>query len=103
MTPEQEKLLVTAAENLEKFLGGLVVGLEKKDGAARRWYTPTALFLRMMKIGAEIAPTEFRLILGCLHGCVDLFGFAGSVKLAIEMRKTINARQKRQRTQNPLP
>lgn len=94
MTPEQEQALIKAAEQIETFLKNLSVGLELKDSDRRRWYTAQALTLRVLKISAHIAPVEMQLVLGCLHGCIDLFGFSGTLKLGLQLRKTLKKKGK---------
>ena len=85
MTPEQEKLLVKIAENLEKGLDKFVIAAKPE----MKWHHPKAVLLRLIRFGAGIVPPEFQFIAGCLHGCVDLFGISGTVKLAIHTRRKL--------------
>jgi len=89
MTPQQEALIQKIAETVEATLKKVVVGIEVQESRQRRWFTPQALTLRMLKIGAHVAPTELQFVIGCLHGCIDLFGFSGTVKLALTMKRRI--------------
>ena len=89
MTQEQELAIQKIAESIDAALKTVVVGIEMQDSEKRRWYTPQAIVLKFLRIGSHVAPMEAQLVMGCLHGCVDLFGFSGTVKLALQLKRRI--------------
>jgi hypothetical protein len=103
VTPEQEAAIQKIAKTIEDTLKKLVVGIELQESQKRRWFTPQELTLRLLKIGAHVAPNEIQFVIGCLHGCIDLFGFTGTLKLALLMKRRSKQWPQKQKRKESAP
>lgn len=52
-----------------------------------QWYTPRAMFLRLIRVTAIASPPELQIVCVGLHGAISCLGFSGTVKLALELRR----------------
>jgi hypothetical protein len=87
MTPEQEKTVIKAAGHLEQFLERMSVAIRTGEVNQVKWFTPRALMLRAIEISARMSSPDIQLLLGAVHGCVNLFGIRGTTGLALHFIK----------------
>ena len=102
--PQKLELAILAiADNFEKFSDQFRVAFVSTEGRAHKWYTPRAMFLRVMRVAAHASEgsPEAQLALSAIHGSVDVLGFSGTVKLVLELwRKNAG---KKQQAKSGLP
>lgn len=95
MTPEQEKAILKLAESFEKAADKFCFGLEVTSNARRNWYDPKTFFLRLLSAASHAGPTEVQAICAMAHGSISLFGFAGTIRLALNLRRKYAERSKK--------
>jgi hypothetical protein len=92
MSTEQEKKMEAAIldfmnsfENFsDKFLIAFATSATEKE---EKWYTPRAMFLRLLKVTAVASPPELQIVCVGLHGAISCLGFSGAVNLALKLRR----------------
>lgn len=87
MTPEQEQAILKLAESFEKAAQKFQFGLEVSGATQKRWYQPKEFFLRLLSAASHAGPTEVQAICAMAHGSISLFGFAGTIRLALNLRR----------------
>lgn len=103
-----EKALVSIASQFEKFSQNFVVAFETHATAQResKWYSPKQLVLRLIRTAAVASPPEVQVLAVAVHGALDVLGFAGTLRLVINLKRRRDAskqpRRQEKDVQRPL-
>lgn len=84
-----EELLTKIVAQLEQQSKNFAVAIRtmNEEPARPRWFTPKRMFLNIVRITALSTPTEIQMLACVVHGAVDVLGFSGALKLALELRR----------------